>query len=168
MSYITLALLHRHVSQAGPHFRPSLFDFSPLRRRISRRLSTRNPEFHVRATSLSRTCPPTSKSPLERKQIPSSRWATFVLASSAAACQSGSVSSAWPSSVSQEVCCSVSEGTSTSTSTVRPLPLYPRPPADIDRRSAVAGDLDLNGNEKAAIWIMSLAFTWFALISLIG
>ena len=32
----------------------------------------------------------------------------------------------------------------------------------------VSGQLDLSGHQKAALWIMSLAFAWFALVSLIG
>ena len=33
---------------------------------------------------------------------------------------------------------------------------------------AVTGKLDLDGHQKASLWIMSLAFGWFAIVSLAG
>ncbi|KAI0691442.1 hypothetical protein BC835DRAFT_118819 [Cytidiella melzeri] len=32
----------------------------------------------------------------------------------------------------------------------------------------MTGKLELNGHEKASLWIMSLTFTWFAIVSLVG
>jgi len=32
----------------------------------------------------------------------------------------------------------------------------------------MSGQLDLNGHEKASLWVMSLAFAWFGLVSLVG
>ena len=98
--YINLSTLRqRWFPQAGPRFDLSLFDyFAHFFLRIVYSYSS-NPRRYLTFS--------TSQTLSRSKQVTS--WDTFVLASSAAACPSGSVSSVWPFLALQEDYCSVSE-----------------------------------------------------------